>query len=55
MQFQEELLDERTLMRKKASGKKGTMPIPGSEGTARKDVAHAGFRRKGPIQEPKVS
>jgi len=54
MQFQEELLDERTLMRRKASGKKGTMPIPGSEGAARKDVAVAGFRRKGPIQEPKV-
>lgn len=54
MQFWEELLDERTLMTRKGSGKKGTMPIPGSEGAARKDVAHAGFRRKGPIQEPKV-
>lgn len=54
MQFQEEFLDERTLMKKKGSGKSGTMPIPGSEGAARKDVSRAGFRRKGPIREPKV-
>jgi len=54
MQFPEELLDERTLMKMKGSKKSGTMPIPGSEGDARKDVARAGFRRKGPIQDPKV-
>lgn len=54
MNFQEELLDERTLMSRKPSRKSGTMPIPGSEGAARKDVARAGFRRKGPIQEPEV-
>jgi hypothetical protein len=54
MQFQEEFLDERTLMQKKSSRKSGTMPIPGSEGAARKDVSRAGFRRKGPIREPKV-
>jgi len=53
MNFQE-LLDERTLMQKKASGKSGTMPIPGAEGAARKSVAHAGFRKRGPVQEPKV-
>lgn len=54
MQFQEEILDERTLLKMKGSGKSGTMPIPGSEGAARKDVARAGFRKKGPIQDPKV-
>jgi len=54
MQFQKELLDERTLMKRKGSGKSGTMPIPGSEGAARKDVSLAGFRRKGPIREPEV-
>lgn len=47
-------LEERTLMRRAASKKSGTMPIPGAEGAARKDVSRAGFRRKGPIQEPKV-
>jgi GTPase SAR1 family protein/t-SNARE complex subunit (syntaxin) len=25
------------------------MPIPGAEGVARKDVAHAGFRKRGPV------
>jgi hypothetical protein len=54
MQLPEELLDERTLMKMKGSKKSGTMPIPGSEGAARKDVARAGFRKKGPIQDPKV-
>jgi len=54
MQFQEEILDERTLLKMKGSGKSGTIPIPGSEGAARKDVARAGFRKKGPIQDPKV-
>jgi hypothetical protein len=49
-----EVLDERTLMRTKASGKSGKMPIPGAEGKARKDVAHAGFRRSGPIRNPEV-
>jgi hypothetical protein len=53
MNFQE-LLDERTLMKKEKSGKSGTMPIPGSEGAARKDVARAGFRKRGPVQDPKV-
>lgn len=47
-------LEERTLMRRAASQKSGTMSIPGAEGAARRDVSHAGFRRKGPIQEPKV-
>ena len=50
----QEILDERTLMRRAASKKSGTMPIPGSEGAARKDVSRAGFRRKGPIQKPEV-
>jgi hypothetical protein len=54
MNFQEELLDERTLMSRKPSRKSGTMPIPGSEGAARKEVSRAGFRKKGPIQDPKV-
>lgn len=54
MQFQEELLDERTLMKKEKSGKSGTMDIPGSEGAARRDVARAGFRKRGPVQDPKV-
>ena len=53
MNFQE-LLDERTLMKKEKSGKSGTMSIPGAEGAARKDVARAGFRKRGPVQEPKV-
>jgi len=50
----QELLDERTLMRRAASKKSGTMHIPGAEGAARRDVSRAGFRRKGPIQKPKV-
>ena len=51
----EEFLEEARELRKISTPKKsGTMPIPGSEGKARKDVAVAGFRRKGPIQEPKV-
>jgi hypothetical protein len=54
MQFQEELLDERTLMKAAKTSKSGTMPMRGSEGAARKDVARAGFRKKGPIQDPKV-
>lgn len=54
MQFQEDYLDERTLMKMKKSGKSGTMPIPGSEGAARKDVARAGFRKKGPVREPEI-
>ena len=41
-------------MKKEKSGKSGTMPIPGAEGAARKDVARAGFRKRGPVQEPKV-
>ena len=54
MQFQEEILDERTLMKGKKVRPSGTMDMPGSEGAARRDVSRAGFRKKGPIQEPKV-
>lgn len=54
MYYQEELLDERTLMKGKKIRKSGTMDIPGSEGAARKDVSRAGFRKKGPIREPEV-
>ena len=52
--FKEFLEEARELRKISTSKKSGTMPIPGSEGKARKDVAVAGFRRKGPIQEPKV-
>ena len=41
-------------MKKEKSGKSGTMDIPGSEGAARRDVARAGFRKRGPVQDPKV-
>ena len=41
-------------MKREKSRKSGTMDIPGSEGAARKDVSRAGFRKKGPIQDPKV-
>ena len=41
-------------MKKEKSRKSGTMDIPGSEGAARKDVARAGFRKRGPVQDPKV-
>lgn len=54
MQFQEEILDERTLMVGKKVRPSGTMNMRGSEGAARKDVSRAGFRKKGPIQDPKV-
>jgi len=54
MQFQEEILDERTLMKGKKVRPSGTMDIRGSEGAARKDVSRAGFRKKGPVQEPKI-
>lgn len=54
MQFQEEILDERSLMVGKKVRPSGTMNMRGSEGAARKDVARAGFRKKGPVQEPKV-
>jgi hypothetical protein len=47
-------LEERVLMRAKSSKKSGTMPIPGAEGSARREVSRAGFRKRGPIQEPKV-
>jgi len=52
--FKEFLEEARELRKISKSKKSGTMSIPGSEGKARKDVAVAGFRRKGPIQEPKV-
>lgn len=52
--FQEFLEEARKLEKITTSKKSGTMHIPGSEGKARKDVAVAGFRRKGPIQDPKV-
>jgi hypothetical protein len=54
MYFEEEILDERTLMKGKKIKKSGTMDIPGSEGAARRDVSRAGFRKRGPIQDPKV-
>jgi hypothetical protein len=54
MKDQEFKLDERTLMVGKKVRKSGTMDIRGSEGSARREVSRAGFRRKGPIQEPKV-
>lgn len=54
MQFQEEILDERTLMVGKKVRPSGTMNMRGSEGAARRDVSRAGFRKKGPIQEPTV-
>lgn len=54
MQFQEEILDERTLMVGRKVRPSGTMNMRGSEGAARKDVSRAGFRKKGPIQDPKV-
>lgn len=54
MHFQEEILDERTLMKGKKVRPSGTMDMRGSEGAARKDVSRAGFRKKGPVQEPKV-
>jgi hypothetical protein len=47
-------LDERTLMKGKKVRPSGTMNMRGSEGAARKDVSRAGFRKKGPIQDPKV-
>ncbi len=47
-------LEEIVLMRAKSSKKSGTMPIPGAEGSARREVSRAGFRRRGPIQDPKV-
>jgi len=42
------------LMVGKKVRKSGTMDIRGSEGSARREVSRAGFRRRGPIQEPKV-
>ena len=45
-------LEERVLMKAAPSKKSGTMPIPGAEGSARREVSRAGFRRKGPINEP---
>jgi len=54
MDFQEELLDERTLMKGKKVRPSGTMDIRGSEGSARKEVSRAGFRKRGPVEEPKV-
>ena len=47
-------LEERVLMKAAPSKKSGTMPIPGAEGSARREVSRAGFRRKGPIQKPSV-
>lgn len=54
MYFQEDLLDERTLMKGKKVRPSGTMNMRGSEGAARRDVSRAGFRKKGPIQDPTV-
>ena len=51
----EEFLDEARELRNISTSKKsGTMPIPGAEGASRKDVARAGFRKRGPVQDPKV-
>lgn len=46
-------LEERTLMKLKAS-QKDKIAIPGAEGAARRDVAHAGFRQRGPVKSPSV-
>jgi hypothetical protein len=54
MKDQEFQLDERTLMVGKKVRPSGTMNMRGSEGAARRDVSRAGFRKKGPIQDPKV-
>jgi len=48
-------LVERILKQIATKKKSGTMSIPGSEGKARKDVARAGFRKRGPVEEPKVT
>ena len=42
-------LEERTLVKLQTS-QKDRIAIPGAEGAARKDVAHAGFRGRGPTQ-----
>ncbi|WJZ48347.1 hypothetical protein [Synechococcus phage DSL-LC02] len=48
-------LVERILKQVAKKKKSGTMEIPGSEGKARRDVSRAGFRKRGPVEEPKVS
>jgi hypothetical protein len=54
MEVVENQLDERTLMKSKKVRPSGTMDMRGSEGAARSSVSRAGFRKRGPIQDPKV-
>lgn len=53
--FKEFLEEARELRNISTPRTSGTMSIPGSEGKARKDVAVAGFRGRGPVQDPKVT
>lgn len=53
--FQEFIEEARRLQNIRSNKPKGTMPIPGPEGKARGAVARAGFRERGPVQDPKVS
>jgi len=53
--FKEFLDEARKIQQISTTRKSGIMPIPGSEGSARKDVAIAGFRGRGPVQDPKVT
>lgn len=53
--FKEFLEEARELRNISTPHTSGTMSIPGSEGKARKDIAVAGFRGRGPVQDPKVT
>jgi hypothetical protein len=53
--FQEFLEEARKLQNIQAKKPSGTIPIPGAEGKARGAVARAGYRQRGPVQNPKVS
>ena len=53
--FKEFIEEARKLQQISTPKKSGVIPIPGSEGKARKDVAVAGFRGRGPVQDPKVT
>lgn len=53
--FKEFLEEARELRNISTPRTSGTMPIPGSEGNARSAVARAGFRGRGPVQDPKVT
>ena len=50
-----EFIEESRVLKTLKANKPNQMPIPGSEGAARGTVARAGFRQRGPVQEPKVS